>query len=345
MTTRATAEQTRIRPWLFVWLCFATLAVVMSARQSVAIMTDEWVRALEWSRSFIGSGQAVAMLVMGIAGPVTGNLADQMDQGPYGGWAPCRGIGTSAFRDVSIGIGLYCGLRSDRWRGFGAVRSHLVSTAIAKSFTVRRGLALGVANAGTSAGQFFTVPSPDNHAGLLLLALEYRGGRLHMRDHGGFPLVLASGELPTLQREDSPTQELKAPLGDRLKFLLSNSTFHILFWSFFVCGVTSTGVMETHFLPDASFCGFRPVPASGIYGLIMAINLGGMVMAGYLTDTVSRPLILFVIYAMRSVSFIVLLYTGTSYEMLLLFALPFGIFDYSTVPPTASLLRRISASR
>jgi MFS family permease len=102
--------------------------------------------------------------------------------------------------------------------------------------------------------------------------------------------------------------------------------------------VTSTGVMETHFLPYTSFCGFPPVPAAGIYGLTMAINLGGMVLAGYLTDKVSRPLILFIIYIMRSLSFIVLLYVGTSYEILLLFAILFGIFDYSTVPPTASLV-------
>jgi MFS family permease len=149
----------RLNPWLFVWLCFATLAVVMSARQSVAIMTDEWVRTLDWSRSFIGSGQAVAMLVMGIAGPVTGNLADQY--GP-------KALMVGGLLVVALGLVLFAILPS-AWvyilgygliggAGFGAVRSHLVSTAIAKSFTVRRGLALGVANAGTSAGQFFTVP-------------------------------------------------------------------------------------------------------------------------------------------------------------------------------------------
>jgi len=39
MTTKS-----RINPWIVVWLCFATLAIVMSARQSVSIMTNEWVR-------------------------------------------------------------------------------------------------------------------------------------------------------------------------------------------------------------------------------------------------------------------------------------------------------------
>ena len=128
------------------------------------------------------------------------------------------------------------------------------------------------------------------------------------------------------------------PLGDRLKFLLTNPTFHILYWSFFICGITTTGAIETHFLPYAAFCGFPPMPASSIYGLTMAINLGGMFLAGYLTDRMNRPLLLGTIYIVRSLSFIVLMFVGTSYEMLLVFAVVYGIFDYSTVPPTASLV-------
>jgi MFS family permease len=126
-------------------------------------------------------------------------------------------------------------------------------------------------------------------------------------------------------------------LWTRLKFLLTNPTFHILYWSFFICGVTTTGAIETHFLPYAAFCGFPPVPASGIYGLTAAINFGGMFLSGYLTDRVNRPLLLGSIYLVRSLSFIVLMNVGTSYEMMILFAVIYGIFDYSTVPPTASL--------
>jgi hypothetical protein len=41
MTTKS-----RINPWIIVWLCFATLSIVMSARQSVSVMTDEWANTL-----------------------------------------------------------------------------------------------------------------------------------------------------------------------------------------------------------------------------------------------------------------------------------------------------------
>jgi MFS family permease len=126
-------------------------------------------------------------------------------------------------------------------------------------------------------------------------------------------------------------------LSTRLKFLLTNPVFHILYWSFFICGITTTGAIETHFLPYAAFCGFPPVPASGVYGAVMAINLGGMFLSGWLTDRVNRPLLLGSIYIVRSFSFLVLMNVGVSYEMLFLFAIIYGIFDYSTVPPTASL--------
>jgi MFS family permease len=51
----------------------------------------------------------------------------------------------------------------------------------------------------------------------------------------------------------------------------------------------------------------------------------------------NRPLLLGSIYLVRALSFIVLMNVGTSYEMMFVFAVMFGLFDYSTVPPTASL--------
>ena len=48
----------RISPWIVVWLCFAVLSIVMSARQVVAIMTDDWTKSLGWSKTFIGEGQS-----------------------------------------------------------------------------------------------------------------------------------------------------------------------------------------------------------------------------------------------------------------------------------------------
>jgi predicted MFS family arabinose efflux permease len=203
-------------------------------------------------------------------------------------------------------------------------------------FKEKQGLAIGIANAGSTAGQFITVP-------LLTAGLAYFSWRWSIAATAIACVAMAASIwviMKPAQNEGAHKTETisQKPLWDRLKFLFTNPTFHILYWSFFICGITTTGAIETHFLPYAAFCGFPPVPASGIYGLTMAINFGGMMLSGYLTDRVNRPLLLGSIYLVRSLSFIVLMYVGTSYEMMILFAVIFGIFDYSTVPPTASLV-------
>jgi MFS family permease len=114
-------------------------------------------------------------------------------------------------------------------------------------------------------------------------------------------------------------------------------TFHLLFWSFFLCGYTTTGVIETHFLPYASFCGFGPVPSATAYGFLSIVNMMGMIFAGWLTDRMNRPLLLGCIYLIRGATFIVLMNVGADIETLFIFAALFGVVDYSTVPVTVSL--------
>ncbi len=330
------ARSARINPWVVVWLCFATLSIVMSARQSVSIMTDEWANTLGWSKTFIGSGQSVAFVTMAIFSPVAGNLADRfgaramLTAGLLVVAAAFLAFATFPIAGLYIlGYGIVGGM------GFATANMHLVSTALAKLFKENRGLATGIANSGATAGQFITVP-------LLTLGLTWFSWRWSMVAVALACLAMAvviwvmlkPTEEERLEKSETISQE---PLWTRMKFLLTNPTFHILYWSFFICGVTTTGAIETHFLPYAAFCGFPPVPASGIYGLTAAINFGGMFLSGYLTDRVNRPLLLGSIYLVRSLSFIVLMNVGTSYEMMILFAVVYGIFDYSTVPPTASL--------
>ncbi len=334
----AVASIRRLSPWIVVWLCFAVLSIVMSARQIVSIMTDDWTQTLGWSKTFIGTGQSVALVMVAVVAPIAGNLADR-----YG----VRVMLTAGLLTVAAGFFLFAAFPAAALYivgyglvggiGFATANIHLISTAIAKLFTESRGLATGIANSGATAGQFITVP-------LVTVSLGYVSWQWSVIALALVCLVMAMviwvALKPASGANAETHQTLAHPsegLGERLRFLLLNPTFHILYWSFFICGVTTTGAIETHFLPYAAFCGFPPVPASGVYGAIMAINLAGMFLSGWLTDKVNRPLLLGSIYIVRSLSFLVLMQVGTSYELLTLFAVIYGIFDYSTVPPTASL--------
>ncbi len=329
--------KSRINPWIVVWLCFATLSIVMSARQSVSIMTDEWANTLGWSKTFIGSGQSVALIMVAIFSPVAGNLADRFGARVMlvaGLLMVTAGLLVFAAAPTAglyiLGYGLIGGV------GFATANMHLISTALAKIFSENRGLATGIANSGATAGQFITVP-------LLTIGLTYFSWRWSIMAVAITCAIMAAVIWvmlkPTTEEAAQKTAMISVePLWDRLKFLLTSPTFHILYWSFFICGITTTGAIETHFLPYAAFCGIPPVPASGIYGLTAAINFAAMFLSGYLTDRVNRPLLLGSIYLVRSLSFIVLMNAGASYEMMILFAVIYGVFDYSTIPPTASLV-------
>ena len=124
----------------------------------------------------------------------------------------------------------------------------------------------------------------------------------------------------------------------RLLELARSPVFNLLFWGFLLCGFTSSGVIETHFLPYAAICGFNGVTAAGAYGLLSGINLLGILGAGWLADRISRPLLLAGIYAVRSLSFILLMQVGDDLSLLYLFSAIFGLFDYATAPVVASLV-------
>jgi len=51
-----------------------------------------------------------------------------------------------------------------------------------------------------------------------------------------------------------------------------------------------------------------------------------------------RPLLLGIIYFMRALCFVLLLFVAYDLRLLFVFAVAFGLFDYSTVPVTASLV-------
>jgi predicted MFS family arabinose efflux permease len=123
-----------------------------------------------------------------------------------------------------------------------------------------------------------------------------------------------------------------------LRALWRSPVFHLLFWGFFLCGFTSIGVIETHFVPYATLCGFTPTTAANAFGVLSALNLGGIVLAGWLADRMNRGVLLGIIYGVRSLSFLLLLGITDNPVLLFTFAGVFGLFDYATFPVMGSLV-------
>lgn len=330
-----TQRQSTLLPWFVVSFGFLALGLAFSARATLGLVMPFWEAELGWSRSFVSGVGASALVVMAIVAPIAGRLVDR--HGPRaalsaGLLALAAGSFMIAATSNQIVFLLAFGLVSAV--GFGIVAIHVVSTAVARMFEQNRGLAMGAATSGATAGQFVIVP-------LIAAVLSVAGWRWSFAGLGVASLLL----IPILWRllagvgrsEEDADQSVNASLLSDVRGLLRKPAFHALFWSFLLCGYTTTGVIETHFLPYASFQGFASVPSALAYGLLSAVNMAGMIAAGWLTDRMNRPRLLAIIYVLRALTFILLLNVGTSMEALLVFATLFGIVDYATVPVTASL--------
>lgn len=321
--------------WIVVALCFAGLSVARSGNAALGLTMPFWEIDLGWSRSFVSLGGALALLVVAAIAPLAGNALDRY--GP-------RFLLTFGLTAVGAGM-LLTATMSAPWQfllffsgvaaiGFAIMANHIVSTTIALHFTEHRGLATGTATAGSTAGQLIVIP-------VLAWVLSTQGWRGSYAVLGLAALLLA----PVMWRVIRPNIAVRArgatphaALWRRLSFLLRQPVFHALFWSFTICGFTTAGVIETHLIPYAVTCGFPPLQGAGAYGILSAFNMVGMVTAGYLSDRVHRPTLLGCIYIFRGLSFILLMQITGDFSLLVIFAIVFGVFDYSTVPVTASLV-------
>ena len=324
------------RAIIVIALGFLALAMAYTARAVLGLAVPVWEEQMGWSRNYVANVAAIALLVMAVVAPLSGIILDRKGLrftlliGLIAVCLSCIVVSISESRWLLfIGFGVIGGV------GFGIVATHVVAAAVARVYPRNVGLATGIATSGSTAGQFLFVPL----IAILLGSFSWQWGFVGIAI-GTAILIPFVWLIP----DDKPAEEPETVnssdgywKSDMLKIACS-PVFHLLFWSYLICGYTTSGVIETHLLPYASFCGFAPLPSATAYGLLSAINLVGMIGVGWLTDRMNRPLLLGCIYIIRGLTFYVLLNVGTSYETLLLFAVVFGAVDYSTVPVTTSLV-------
>ena len=334
--TQATAATWR--PWMLVGLSFLALALAYSARAAFGLVMPLIEAELGWSRSFTSSVVAAALVMMAILAPLGGRMVDKQGARAVialGLASLAAGCFLSAATSHPVAFLLAFG--GVAATGFGLVAIHVVSAGVEQEFDRNQGLATGIATSGSTAGQFLIVPL----LALLLATYSWRWAFVALGISAIVMMLCVIRWFPRGLGQRAPAEDTRhgdASFAKDSWAIFKMPAFQVLFWSFFLCGYTTSGVIETHFLPYASFCGFGPIPSATAYGLLSAINLVGMVVVGWLTDRVNRPLLLGAIYLLRGLTFIMLVNVGASLEVLFVFAIAFGLVDYSTSPITASLV-------
>ena len=218
-------------------------------------------------------------------------------------------------------------------------------------FEARRGLAIGLAAGGMSAGQLVVIPLATwltfyygwrysffwLGLGLLVLILPvaFRFVRNNPEDEGLRPYG-ATGPTQTAAQAVAAQQAGRVSLTEAAH----TAPFWLLMSTFFVCGYTSNGIVLTHFMPHALEHNFSPLQASTALGIMGAMNIVGTIGSGWLCDRLGRRGPLATYYFLRGASLIFLLYVSDA-PSLHLWAAIFGLNYISTVPPTTTLTANI----
>jgi MFS family permease len=338
------------------WVVLGALTFCMMAASGLRSVFGVYIKPMEaefgWTRGALSGAAAISLLLLGAAGPLVGRLADLW--GPRRVIAICLlllGAGSigSAFVQALWHVYVTSGILMAL--GAGGVALTTGSTVVARWFEGRRGLAMGVAAGGMSAGQLVVIPlatalthwfgwrSSFLWLGVGLLVLIFPVGawlvRNNPEDRGLRPYG-ATGPTRTAAQAAAAREAGRVSVSEAAQW----PQFWLLMATFFVCGYTSNGMVLTHFMPHALDHNFSPLQASSALGVMGAMNILGTIASGWICDRFGRRGPLATYYLLRGLSLVFLLYVW-NLPSLHVWAAIFGLNYISTVPPTTTLTANI----
>jgi sugar phosphate permease len=234
--------------------------------------------------------------------------------------------------------------------GTGLTALVLGATVSTRWFTARRGLVLGLLTAANATGQLIFLP-------LGAYLIEHTGWRAAL----ALPVacLIVAGVLVLLFLRERPADLGLAPYGETnvvpapavtgsvgaamaraftvLREASSSATFWILFSSFFICGLSTNGLIQTHFVPLCVDFGMPSIEAASTLAMMGVFDFVGTIASGWLSDRYDSRKLLFWYYALRGLSLIWLPFSTFTFYGLSLFAIFYGLDWIATVPPTVKL--------
>jgi MFS family permease len=118
-------------------------------------------------------------------------------------------------------------------------------------------------------------------------------------------------------------------------------TFWLLAGGFAICGMTTNGLIGTHFVPAAHDHGMPATMAASLVAVVGIFDVAGTIASGWLTDRYDPRLLLGGYYALRGVGLACLpaVLGPEARPSMWVFILVYGLDWVATVPPTVVLCR------
>ena len=123
--------------------------------------------------------------------------------------------------------------------------------------------------------------------------------------------------------------------------------FWLLAGGFFICGLSTNGLVQPHFIPAAHDHGMPITTAAGLLAVVGVFDIAGTVLSGWLTDRTDPRLLLLAYYGLRGLSLFMLpaLFGPDLHVSMVAFIVFYGLDWVATVPPTLALCREFFGPR
>jgi MFS family permease len=355
----ATGEPTSVRrrprihrAWFVAAVTFVTIIGAAAFRSVPGLFIDPLHEEFGWSRGTISAAVSVNLALYGLTAPFAAALMDRFG---------IRRVVAVALTVIALGSGLTVWMTAP-WQlllcwgllvglGSGSMALAFAATVTSRWFTERRGLVTGILTAASASGQLIFLPllswMVETHewrpaavtvalAALAVVPFVWLLLRDHpadvgLRPYGAKEFVPKPAPVPGAARR-AVTVLLSA---------VRTGPFWLLAGSFAICGASTNGLIQTHFVPAAHDHHMPPTTAASLLAVIGVFDVIGTVASGWLTDRFEARRLLAVYYALRGISllFLPLLLAPNVHLPMVFFIVFYGLDWVATVPPTLALCR------
>jgi MFS family permease len=359
VTTVLTNRTRRIHPaWWVAAVTFLALIGAAAFRAVPGVLIDPLHEEFGWSLSTISLAIAINLALYGLTAPFAAALMERFG---------IRRVVVAALLVVSVGSGLTVFMTAS-WQlilcwgvlvglGTGSMAMSLVATVTGRWFVARRGLVSGVLTAAGATGQLIFLPlvaavserwgwrpaALGTAAAALVVApfvawlLRDRPRDVGVAPYGGTP------EDDAEPARGNPARTALRGLADAVR----TRPFWLLAGGFLICGASTNGLVQPHFIPAAHDHGMPVTTAAGLLAVVGIFDVAGTIFSGWLTDRADPRLLLLAYYALRGMSLFLLpqLFGTDIQASMIAFIVFYGLDWVATVPPTLALCRQYFGSQ
>lgn len=326
---------------------FVALSAAALARMTPGLILIPVELHFGWPRAAMSLAMAVNLITFGLVGPVAGAAVVR--------FGVKRVMSLGLFL-IAAGAGL-SRLMSAEWHyvalwgvmtgaGTGMVGPVMAASLTNTWFAERQGLVTGIFSTSNAAAALALLP---------LLASKVEAGT--WRPATTIVCIIAAAVLAftVLCLPESPRKLGVQRYGERssqalvtspatmtesvaaLKAAVRSPVLWLLAGSFFVCGLTTNGLIGSHLVAFCSDNNISAVAAAGLLSMMGVFDLIGTTISGWLTDKINPWLILIFLYFLRALCLLILPFTDPNIQNLGIFLVVYGLNYVATVPPTVRL--------